>query len=150
MYRCNVVITPLPLTHREIYISTERYISPKRYIFLQRVIYAPIFKSNQQQDAYEMLLVFLNQLHKENPYRISAGLLNQFKGEMNYYMECQNCEEKTETSKMFQDLSLPIPSKSTKLETCLEKHLSHDNISGYYCQNCQKKTAAKRYSKLMR
>ncbi|GJN88609.1 hypothetical protein Rhopal_001575-T1 [Rhodotorula paludigena] len=119
-------------------------------------------KKTEQQDAQEFSKLFLSLLDHEFKKqgkraeaegldgRMGRIVQDQFEGKMVYGTQCLTCKTKSERDETFLEIPINL-AKNCKLEEQVMRQFAHERLEGdnqYYCDNCDGKRDAKRYSRI--
>ncbi|PSK35638.1 hypothetical protein C7M61_004427 [Candidozyma pseudohaemuli] len=109
------------------------------------------FKTNKQQDANEFLLYLLDKLDKE----FGLSLNQQFKFLLGSKLLCTECKTGTSSEELVDNISVALNAevvgedengkkqyKEVNMSDCFSNSLGSEQIDGYQCDNCGKKTTA--------
>lgn len=109
------------------------------------------FKTNKQQDANEFLLYLLDKLDKE----FGLSLNKQFKFLLGSKLVCTECHAGTSSEELVDNISVALNAKFTgedengkkqykeiNMKDCFANSLGTEQIDGYQCDTCGKKTTA--------
>ena len=131
--------------------------------------FAGEFRGDGQHDAHELLRIVLDALHEElnrvrgkEPYREMQGgadyatvasrwmqyyrkrddslVTDLFRGQLLTSTLCSHCHSQSSACDTFLDLSLPLPSLPSSLESCLQSFTSPQSLSDYKCAHCRSKS----------
>ncbi|CAD8193604.1 unnamed protein product [Paramecium octaurelia] len=110
------------------------------------------FKNNyNQHDANEFGKILLDEIETSlKKLKIYENLIkDSFQGQIEWTIECLNCNQIVKTQEDILDLSLSIPNaNSIRLEELVEQNCKPEIMDGdnqYQCDNCKAKTNAKRH-----
>lgn len=109
------------------------------------------FKTNKQQDANEFLLFLMDKLDKE----FGLGLNEHFKFLLGNKVICSECHSGTSSEELVDNISVGLDVevigededgkkkyKEVKMDDCFARTLGTEQIDGYQCDACGKKTIA--------
>ena len=111
---------------------------------LRKIIHTFPELQRGQQDPSEFLRCFLAELEKE-----VKEVKSTFSGWITHNTKCSNCQNESEQTNGFHDLSLAIPSSpKVTLEDCLQAQMKPREMSDVRCGKCQKVQNACQSTKL--
>ena len=97
-----------------------------------------IYKGNKQQDAHELLLHTVEELHSKSNPDEKSHLKNTFEGNQQTMIKCKKCKSREFVTDPFKCLPVIIPEKGkSDIHSCLRTITQEEEVTDRWCTTCQ-------------